>query len=56
MRFVKGGFEPYVPWMVLISAGLMGAASDRTRTEEEGMEGEMEWVWTLFGVSSLVFN
>jgi hypothetical protein len=26
----------------LISAGLIGAARDRTRTEFEGMEGEME--------------
>lgn len=33
--------------MVLISAGLMGAARDRTRTDEEGIDGEMEWVWTL---------
>ena len=43
-----------MPWTVLMSAGLMGAASERRRTEEEGMLGEMEWVWRLqrgFGVS-----
>ena len=33
--------------MVLISAGLIGAASDRTRTEDAGMEGDIEWVWSL---------
>jgi hypothetical protein len=42
IREVKGGLEPYVPWTVLISAGLMGAASVRTSTEFEGIDGEIE--------------
>ena len=36
-----------MPWMVLISAGLMGAARARRRTADEGMEGEIECLWTL---------
>jgi len=35
--------------MVLMSAGFMGAARARTRTEVEGMEGEMENLWILRG-------
>jgi hypothetical protein len=49
MSDVMGGFAPYVPWTVLMSAGLIGAASVRTRTEEEGMLGEIECEWRLIG-------
>lgn len=44
MREVKLGWEPYVPWTVLMSAGLMGAARARSRTALEESEGEMECV------------
>lgn len=37
-----------MPWTVLMSAGLMGAARVRRRTEEEGTEGEMECLWMLW--------
>lgn len=57
MSDVMGGFAPYVPWTVLISAGLIGAARVRTRTEDEGMLGEMECEWRLaVGDSQQVFS
>lgn len=56
IRDVNGGFDPYVPWTVLISAGLMGAASDRSRTEEDGMEGEMECEWSLLQIEIRVLD
>lgn len=33
--------------MVLMSAGLMGAARARMRTVDEGMDGETECLWML---------
>lgn len=47
IRDVNGGLEPYVPWIVFISAGLIGAARDLTRTEDSGIEGDMECVCSL---------
>lgn len=45
---VNGGLDPYVPWTVLISAGLIGAARDLRSTEFVGSVGEIECVWSLF--------
>lgn len=39
---VNAGFEPYVPCIVFMSAGLIGAARERTRTEDCGIEGDIE--------------
>lgn len=41
------GLTPYVPWIVFTSAGLMGDARARRRSEEDGREGLMEWACTL---------
>lgn len=49
----KLGFTPYVPWIVFTSAGLIGAARARRRTEEDGRLGEMEWVCNLEREDSL---
>lgn len=40
-----------MPWTVFISAGLMGAARARSRTDLEEREGEMECVCSLGVVS-----
>ena len=39
---VKVGLEPYVPCIVFMSAGLIGAARERTRMEDCEIEGEIE--------------
>lgn len=36
-----------MPWTVLMSAGLMGAARARMRTVDAGIVGEMECLWML---------
>ncbi len=51
-RELKGGLEPYVPCIVFMSAGLIGAARARRRTELGGMDGEMECVCRLAGDGS----